>query len=547
MKESESDNELKLILCEIKNILESSNIIATDVTLEGSFNKYYSNEDENSCSILEKISVNVSNNHKYKNSDSETVHKLNELFKNFDYKKINLELNMIFNTIQKISIGQDYINLRGKRADSNVSFLQDIIDHEKVSIIIKWDHCSSSSNNCVKLYDLIEKNYEFWKDKITIFMISSSRLLNPEDEVKYYRYPEIVKQFLIDYSEERFAKQLYNVNSFSFMLIIDQQSKLIYNGDHLYMGTEDLEKLIFNSYKDPTNMKQSIIEDEKPKPLLEKPDKPTMSFKTFSRLLNEITQTHEKILSTKLDNSYWINLLLQKKYNFILDVKNSEVLVLDTGRECNFELDCYKEDYQTYQNLLEDIFSHEEIQIYELKINLINTLSLDLPFKQVCLSCRKVLKTKLKYYCYICKKFYCYRCINNAKDKPGFQALLHKEHYLIVLKEINNFNINHIEVEKLPKNNFSLQEESKLSRTHKYLCSFCPDHMSAIEHNERFICLTCNKGGKKLNESHTNCCFKCFEKFYVKKKVKSLVDNQHKIDHVYLHMIYNGEEYYQQN
>ena len=146
------------------------------------------------------------------------------------------------------------------------------------------------------------------------------------------------------------------------------------------------------------------------------------------------------------------------------------------------------------------------------------------------------------YFCYFCNIFFCSECVNSRKENKGFETLIHKEHYLIAFQNPDPNNLKNIEKYKLGKNLFAIKSEDELKRDHNFGCDCCA---KADYYEERYICLTCEKGALMSNGLKDYCAL-CIKKIYDENQVNLLPeDDNHKENHVYLHMIYSGEDYYE--
>jgi hypothetical protein len=124
---------------------------------------------------------------------------------------------------------------------------------------------------------------------------------------------------------------------------------------------------------------------------------------------------------------------------------------------------------------------------------------------------------------------------------PGFDALVHKEHYLLCFTDITNKDsLHNISRYKLGFNLFSFYDEKELSIRNNFGCdNNCHYECSNVP---RYICLNCEDGFMPFN-GLTDICDRCFHDIYINdgnfKKTKP-----HKKNHVYLCLFYSGIDYY---
>jgi hypothetical protein len=209
------------------------------------------------------------------------------------------------------------------------------------------------------------------------------------------------------------------------------------------------------------------------------------------------------------------------------------------------KIDCLKKEVEIFQNLIKQFFTKEEIEKCNFSVTEIPNINLKIDSTNSCHLCQIVLNIfqDLQYYCVKCEISFCRKCVRSYKnkDKSGLYALVHKEHYLIAFKNPNKHYLENIEKYKLGNNLFSMFKEDQLKRIHNFGCDMCDD---SCNFDERYICLTC-RPGLLQSSGFTDICAKCFRKGINKEhNSDSIKVNKHKSNHVFLHMVYSGVDYY---
>ena len=83
-------------------------------------------------------------------------------------------------------------------------------------------------------------------------------------------------------------------------------------------------------------------------------------------------------------------------------------------------------------------------------------------------------KSFMQFFCYLCNIFICSECVKSKKENKGFDALVHREHYLIAFQNPDPNNLKNIEKYKLGKNLFASISEEELNR------SVCGNHLPLL-------------------------------------------------------------------
>lgn len=216
----------------------------------------------------------------------------------------------------------------------------------------------------------------------------------------------------------------------------------------------------------------------------------------------------------------------------------------------------FEHDQKELINNLHKYFKNSEIKAHNFKISsIIDTLDIFPTNGISCNLCQRVLDNlEIKYFCFICNIYYCYECAmlpfsenkinnNNNYNKHSFEKLIHKEHYLICFSEFSEKNKNflaNISRYKFGFNLYSFLQEMDLHSNHNFGCDVCGHCNNGLH---RYICLNCEEGQMQPN-GFTDICENCFKDIHVEKNDALLNYKTHKKDHVYLWMVYSGENYY---
>lgn len=209
------------------------------------------------------------------------------------------------------------------------------------------------------------------------------------------------------------------------------------------------------------------------------------------------------------------------------------------NKKFSFSIHCKKEEYDSLKKLLEKYFSKQEIEENDFKINLIETFDLNIPESIECNLCKQAIgKEDITYSCQECKIFFCHSCVKSKKSGKGFEALVHREHYLIVFQNPTAENVKNLDKYKLGKNLYASYKEEDLNQNHPFGCNGC----SSSDQSERYVCLNC-RPGKIWGGGCSDFCKNCFELEFEKGEIPKN-DPAHKKGHVLLQMIYTGENYY---
>ena len=192
--------------------------------------------------------------------------------------------------------------------------------------------------------------------------------------------------------------------------------------------------------------------------------------------------------------------------------------------------------------MLKKHLTEAEAKSNTINLELIETFDIEIPENNSCSVCQSVIaKEDLTFYCHECKLFFCVQCEKAKKDKSGFEALVHREHYLVAFKNPKPENLKNIEKYKLGNNLFAQMQEEDLTREHCFRCNGFDGCKDTENFNERFICLNCRPGAKWGN-GYIDFCGECFEKF-CETGEKPQKAPEHLNDHIYLQLVYAGGYY----
>jgi len=163
------------------------------------------------------------------------------------------------------------------------------------------------------------------------------------------------------------------------------------------------------------------------------------------------------------------------------------------------------DDYIQFKQFFDNI--NDENFIFNLKE--IKTINIDIDFSQEikCKVCKEVIpQDKECYYCYICKDFYCFKCVkNNFETQKGRLKFIDREHNLLFFKTRDKANFTNIDLHKLGTNDFA--KNNLFKNYHSASCDGCS---SSFYESQRFICTTC-KPGIYLSGGYNDYCINCIE------------------------------------
>ena len=163
------------------------------------------------------------------------------------------------------------------------------------------------------------------------------------------------------------------------------------------------------------------------------------------------------------------------------------------------------EEYNKFKKYFDNI-NHED---YIFRLKEIKAINIDINFNQElkCKICKEIIpEGKECYYCYICKDFYCYKCVkNNFDTKIGKEKFIDPFHNLLFFKTRNKNRFSCLDAHKLGVNSFVKSNSFKFY--HNASCDGCG---SSFDNSQRFICITC-KPGLYLVGGYIDYCNNCIE------------------------------------
>ena len=362
------------------------------------------------------------------------------------------KVDKIIDNLKKISniwdyIGNIYVIFQ---LNTNEQQINNLTSNEKINKYFYIDN----SNNDKKIYYLfnVAKSYEDNNNIINIFQ----RKTNNKNDENYY--------FILDKNNK--VIELKNLNS-----MIDKLYHLLFN-------------LKENKNKNIYFLKQKEIKKKK----LEKM-KELIYFISNLKNLNyffdinfyisvifsisdDLTEIKlKKINSVRVDGEF-----IKKEHKYLLDLFN-----------CIRKKSC--------------IFNAIEIQ----------TLDIDIDFTNMkCNKCSKMIPNDVYlYYCYLCKKKYCFECVQEQLKNKGIEKYIDRKHNLIFFKTRDKKQFKEIDKSKLGKNKFvEIIDDNDFDNKHNATCCGCQGNFLGTE---RYICLKC-KRGILLGNGFIDYCGKCIEK-----------------------------------
>ena len=141
----------------------------------------------------------------------------------------------------------------------------------------------------------------------------------------------------------------------------------------------------------------------------------------------------------------------------------------------------------------------------------IQTLDIDIDFTNMkCNKCSKMIPNDVYlYYCYLCKKKYCFECVQEQLKNKGIEKYIDRKHNLIFFKTRDKKQFKEIDKSKLGKNKFvEIIDDNDFDNKHNATCCGCQGNFLGTE---RYICLKC-KRGILLGNGFIDYCGKCIEK-----------------------------------
>lgn len=504
----------------VKGELAAQNISASKLKLTGSISLINYSNPENSKEFEKANYTTIDNEASFKDFSTEEAANLGTISMKLtddNYEELQTEVNLKPN----IHVGDRYVEVKANDINTNQEKI--LLKENGVTVIDFWaEWCGPCISAMKHNFEMIEKNFNHWKDKVAFYTATSSDKETAENFIKekgWNKFPEIINHYLIDENNNTYS-QTYGVEYIPFILIVDQKNVLRHVGS---IGETNIEEII----------NKILAGDEY------KEEKKTFSSgvdTVFSEKFEKFEKEFYAIYPTFQD--YYKKASISRKISFKYDIeKNAVVDIKNTS--LSFSISLRKEDYNKINTLLNEFFTIEEITNHKLKVDLLETFDLEIPENFQCHQCQKNIERgqEIAYTCKDCKIFFCFTCVNSIKKNEGKDALVHKEHYLIAFKSINQQNSKCIETYKLGKNLFA--KKDNYEKMHNFSCNGCGNN----DFMERYICLTCRPGAMQRG-GFCDICESCFSKIYNNSDHYECMDKNHLVDHIYLNLLYSGNNYY---
>jgi hypothetical protein len=218
--------------------------------------------------------------------------------------------------------------------------------------------------------------------------------------------------------------------------------------------------------------------------------------KLFNYLTNFINELSN--MNYIFDFNYRMNYSIKLSDNTFL-FKIDEIEKIEVGGHLKTE------EYKKFKKYFNQINDEDFI----FKLNEIKTvnINIDFPNEIKCKVCKEIIPNEKEcYHCFVCKDFYCYKCVkNNFDTKVGIQKFIDPKHNLLFFKTRDKNKFKNIELHKLGINSFV--KEITFKNHHSASCDGCS---SSLPNSPRYICITC-KPGLYLAEGYNDYCNKCIE------------------------------------
>jgi len=519
----------------VKTTLEKDNFDISNLNLSVEYEIYVAGNPE----LFEGDYFTISNNEAYKSENSDSYLELKTIQNKMMQTIYNCyDFDCELSLIPKLKKGDTYVPINSNRFDNDK---QEILHLENgVSIIDFWaEWCGPCVSAMGHNYEMIRKNFDNWNGKVKFFTTCGVSKEEKEQTLKFIeeknwnRFPEVIQHF---HAEDNPADIIYGVQSIPFLVIVDKKGVIRHIGN---IGGLDVEKLI-NELLDGKEIEKAEADEKTNMPIDD------LIMETFIKpdgFKDEAIKLYKETRSGENEKyNYNMNLVIDFSGKFDLDLQKG-VEELGPITKAAFKIKCREKEYVAYNNLLKRHFTQEQIETSMFEIKLMETFNIEIGETNNCKSCQGIIaKEDLTYYCPECKIFFCKQCVDSCKGKSGFEALIHREHYLLVFKNPNPENFKNLDKARLGKNLFAGGKEDELQRDHGFGCNEANDKCTN-DTNERYLCMTC-RPGDTCRGGYIDFCTNCFNYFCESQEELEKRKDGHEKDHVYMHMIYSGKNYY---
>jgi len=538
---SEAKAHIDKIISLIKDECQKESIDTSSFILSGEYtDARYSKSGETNqigegfrISIINEEDFNPKNTHQYSKL-SLIQEKINGL------NKEEVEAHSVKLVPEMRPVG-DYLLIKSNKFQND----EEVVLHLEngVSVIDFWAEwcgpCVSSMNHN---FEMIEKNFEKWNGKVKFFTScdadtqdNKQDTLNFIEKNNWNRFPEVIQHFYK--SPGNPASKIYGVKYIPFIVIVDQKGVLRHVGSLRGVNIEKLVNELLDGKK-----AESEPESESRKAHIDKVDAEfCQKFEAFSVEVAKLYKEVKSDEARKANYNFGFVILTKSDFNYNLEKAEIEDFLFSEGR---FKLKLRKNEHYAFSSLLNKHFTEDEIKKHYFEIELMETFDIEVPENNQCAACQgKIAKENLTFHCPECKLFFCSQCVNAPiNDKTGFEALVHKDHYLLAFKNPNPENLKNLDKGRVGKNLFRRRIEEDLSTDHGYSCNGREDYgCNRDGWKQRFVCMNCRPGEQSLS-GYIDFCRICFDKL-CESGQEFEMSNGHRSDHVYLHMFYSGYDY----
>jgi hypothetical protein len=192
---------------------------------------------------------------------------------------------------------------------------------------------------------------------------------------------------------------------------------------------------------------------------------------------------------------------INEEFNDILIKEISRIIIRGEFRT---------KEYQYLINLLKNK-SKGKKTIIDVDLNEMPTIDIDIDFTDVkCQKCSTIIPNdNYLYYCFICKMYYCLKCIKEQLKNKGKNKYIDQKHNLLFFKTRNENNFRDIDKNKLGNNKFAEStDDNQFNSRHSAICNGCRGRFVGME---RYVCITC-RPGIYLSGGYIDFCAECIDK-----------------------------------